>query len=192
MNDRVLNFKELTTLFCQIESCLNSWPLAPLSSDPSNFDALTPAHFLFGEATNCIQEDCLLDNNIYYLTRWKCVENLKQNFWKRWHNEYLNRLQARPKWLKPKLMLKLVLNADERCLPGQWLLGRIQETHPGPDGHIRVVSVLTKNKLIKRSISKINFLPGNEHQTSDNTASTVLQTQTHPLFHRCESEHSRV
>ncbi|XP_075159013.1 uncharacterized protein LOC142232177 [Haematobia irritans] len=170
MSDRMLNFEELTTLLCQIESCLNSRPLAPLSSDPSNYDALTPAHFLIGEPTNCIQEDSLLDSNMNHLTRWKCVEKMKQHFWKRWRNEYLNRLQARPKWLKPKPEAKLgdlVLVADERCAPGQWLLGRIQEIHPGADGHIRVVSVLTKNKLIKRPITKICFLPGNEtHESS--------------------------
>lgn len=173
--DRVLNFEELTTLLCQIESCLNSRPLAPLSADPSNFDALTPAHFLIGEPTNCIQEESLLDNKIDHLTRWKCVEKLKQHFWKRWRSEYLNRLQARPKWLRPKSIAKvgdLVLIADDRCGPGQWLLGRIHETHPGADGHIRVVSVLTKNKIIKRPITKISFLPGTDPLESNNSSSS--------------------
>lgn len=176
MNDRLLNFEELTTLLCQIESCLNSRPLAPLSSDPSNIDALTPAHFLIGEPTNCIQEESLLDNTINHLTRWKCVEKLKQHFWRRWHREYLNRLQARPKWLKSKPEAEvgdLVLVADERCGPGQWLLGRIKETHPGIDGHIRVVSVLTKNKIIKRPISKISFLPENSNELTEEANPTV-------------------
>ncbi|XP_075162898.1 uncharacterized protein LOC142235533 [Haematobia irritans] len=168
VKDRILNYEELSTLLCQIESCLNSRPLAPLSSDHTNFDALTPAHFLVGEPTTCIQEESLLDTNINLLTRWKCVEKMKQHFWKRWRNEFLNRLQARPKWLCPKPEASvgdLVLISDERCGPGQWLLGRIQETHPGPDGHARVVSVLTKNKIIKRPITKICFLPGAEHET---------------------------
>lgn len=169
--DRHLNFEELSTLLCQIESCLNSRPLCPLSADPSNFDALTPAHFLVGEPTNCVMEESLVDLNINYITRWKVVEKLKQHFWKRWRNEYLNRLQARPKWLKVRPNAKvgeLVLVADERCGPSQWILGRIQDVHPGPDGRTRVVSVLTKNKVIKRPISKICFLPETSPQADNN------------------------
>lgn len=162
MKDRVLTFEELSTLLCQIEGCLNSRPLCPLSSDPSDLDALTPAHFLIGEPTNCIQEETLLDVNINHIPRWKAVEKLKQHFWKRWHTEYLNRLQARPKWVQSQPDAKigaLVLLIDERCDPGQWSLGRILEIHPGSDDRVRVVSILIKNKIIKRPISKICFLP---------------------------------
>ncbi|XP_037811344.1 uncharacterized protein LOC119603398 [Lucilia sericata] len=88
-NNRLLSFEELATLLCQIESCLNSRPLCPLSSDPSDFDALTPAHLLVGEPLQCVQKETLLDQNINHLTRWKSVELLKQHFWKRWYREYL-------------------------------------------------------------------------------------------------------
>lgn len=70
MQNQILSFEELSTLLCQIESCLNSRPLCPLSSDPSDLDALTPAHFLIGEPTNCIQEESLLEINGNCLSRW--------------------------------------------------------------------------------------------------------------------------
>jgi len=38
-------FEEATTLLCGIEGVLNSRPMTPLSNDPSDFQALTPAHF---------------------------------------------------------------------------------------------------------------------------------------------------
>lgn len=170
MNEKLLTFEELTTLLCQIESCLNSRPLCPLSSDPSDFNALTPAHFLIGEPTNCISEDCLLQHNIQHLTRWKSIEKLKQHFWKRWHLEYVNRLQSRPKWLtaKPNATVgDLVLLADERCGPGQWNLGRIVEVHPGADGRVRVVSISFKHKIVKRPITKICFLPVDNNLTDE-------------------------
>ncbi|XP_075150858.1 uncharacterized protein LOC142224966 [Haematobia irritans] len=128
----------------------------------SSFEALTPAHFLVGEPTTCLQDECLLDTKPDLLSRWKTVEKLKQHFSKRWRNEYLNRLQARPKWLKSENEPEigdLVLVVDDPCGQGQWLLGRVENVRPGPDGLIRVVSVILKNKTIQRPMSKICLLP---------------------------------
>ncbi|XP_036347149.1 uncharacterized protein LOC118756495 [Rhagoletis pomonella] len=96
MRDRVLTFEELSTLLAQIESCLNSRPLCPLSAYPTDHQALTPAHFLVGEPTTCVSEESLLDSNIDHLTRWKLVERLKQHFWHRWANEYFTLYKLAP------------------------------------------------------------------------------------------------
>lgn len=45
-----LTFEELTTLVCQIEACLNSRPLGPLSALLDAYETLTPGHFLIGSA----------------------------------------------------------------------------------------------------------------------------------------------
>ena len=97
MHNRILTFEKLTTLLTQIESCLNSRPLCPLNSDPSDVNALTPAHFLIGEPSVCVPEEDLLQMNIDRLSRWKVVEKLKQHFWPHWCREWLCRLQTRPK-----------------------------------------------------------------------------------------------
>ncbi|XP_075157651.1 uncharacterized protein LOC142230918 [Haematobia irritans] len=148
VHDRLLSFEELSTLLCQIESCLNSRPLCPLSPDPADFDALTPAHFLIGEPTNCIQDETLLDVNINRLSRWKCIEKIKQHFLKRWRSEYLNRLQSRPKWLKQSENAKvgdLVLVADDALDQDSGYLAEFEEIHPGADGRTRLTITSTDN-----------------------------------------------
>ena len=42
-------FEDFSTILTQVESCLNSRPLTPLSSDSDIIEALTPGHFLIGK-----------------------------------------------------------------------------------------------------------------------------------------------
>ncbi|XP_046401619.1 uncharacterized protein LOC124167678 [Ischnura elegans] len=45
IGDQKMTFEEMPTLLCQIEACLNSRPLSPLSNDPNDLVPLTPGHF---------------------------------------------------------------------------------------------------------------------------------------------------
>lgn len=165
MKDRNHTYEELSTLLTQIESCLNSRPLCPISTDPADNNALTPAHFLIGEPTTCIPDEDLLHFNIDRLSRWKLVERMKKHFWDRWNREYMCRLQARPKWNKINRNIKegdLVLLLHEKSSPGQWPLAKVGELHPGTDGLVRVVTIYCNGKHIKRPISKICWLPIND------------------------------
>lgn len=164
MKDRLLTYEELTTLLCQIESVLNSRPLCPLSNDPTDLNVLTPAHFIFGEAPSSLSEDDLSHTKIDRLSRWRQIEKLKQDFWKRWSTEYLCRLQSRPKWNAVKREPQIgdiVLVLHEKGCPGRWPLARIEGLHPGSDGHCRVVTLYCNGKSIKRPLAKICFLPSN-------------------------------
>ena len=79
-------------------------------------------------------------------------------------SEYLPGLQERQKWIKPRrdfAVGDLVLIGDERVHRGQWPLGRVLEVHPGRDGFVRSVKVLS---VLTRPISKLCFL----EQTSAN------------------------
>ena len=46
----------VSTVLTQIESCLNSCPLAPLQCDEDGIEALTPGHFLIGKPLESIPD----------------------------------------------------------------------------------------------------------------------------------------
>lgn len=81
IGDHTLSFEEFSTLLCQIEACLNSRPIAPLSDSLDDFQALTPGHFLIGSALNLAPEPSLLTLNENRLSRWQLVRQLSERFW---------------------------------------------------------------------------------------------------------------
>ena len=65
-----LTFEEYNTLLTQVEACVNSRPLTPLTDDPNDLTALTPAHFLVGESLITLREPApLLGAKRHALTR---------------------------------------------------------------------------------------------------------------------------
>lgn len=163
MGDAKLSVGELSTLLCQIEACLNSRPLTPISSDPSDLEVLTPAHFLIGGPISLPPEVDLTQESISSLKRWKYVQYLMQLFWRRWSSEYLRQLQIRGKWTSNKAPLKIgdiAIIKDENTPPTKWKLGRVVNVNPGKDGIIRVVTMrISSGAELKRPTVKLCLLP---------------------------------
>jgi hypothetical protein len=137
-------YEELSTLIIQIEACLNSRPLTAISSSPDDLNALTPGHFLTGAALNAVPEADLLPLKTGRLDRWQMIQQMHQQFWTRWANEYVTRLQNRPKWLQQRSNIQqddLVIIKDEKMGPHKWKLARVLILHPGPDGIARVATL---------------------------------------------------
>ncbi|XP_018398194.1 PREDICTED: uncharacterized protein LOC108776159 [Cyphomyrmex costatus] len=158
-----LTFEELQTIFCEIEAILNSRPLTPLSEDPNDLGYLSPGHFLIGTALNSFPHPDLANVNENRLIRWQSVEQARQHFWRRWSQKYLHILQERSKWrtnkgdqLKPNQM---VLLKQPNLAPLQWLLGRVEEVHPGTDGNVRTTTIRTAKSLFTTPLTKLAILP---------------------------------
>ncbi|XP_071053675.1 uncharacterized protein [Onthophagus taurus] len=166
IGDQRLTFEEVYTVLTQIEAVLNSRPLTPISSDPNDLQPLTPGHFLCLEPLNSlISEPDYTKVPLNRLDRWKLLQRMLQDFWKRWTMEYLSTLQARSKWTSPTpipTVGDLVIVKNEQLPPLKWEMGRITQLHPGDDGVIRVVTIRTKNGLFTRPTIKICPLPANE------------------------------
>lgn len=160
IGEQNLTYEEFSTVLTQIESCLNSRPLCPLSNDPEDLMVLTPGHFLVGDALYALPE--MESKNMRLTDRWRHCQNMVQLFWRQWQNEYLSRLQRRPKWLDRNPNLKIndiVLIKDDRYPSNRWPLARIVELHPGLDNVVRVVTLKTHNGMIKRPIVKLCPIP---------------------------------
>lgn len=157
-----LTFEELQTVIIEAEAILNSRPLYPLSDDPNDGEALTPAHLLIGSSLLSLPAQQFEEKQLKYLTRYQRVTYLKQQFWELWQRDYLHQLQQRSKWCSPIENVEigqLALIHEDNLPPQLWLLGRIVQTFPGADGNIRVVELKTKRGNLKRPIQKIAPLP---------------------------------
>lgn len=164
MGSTVLTYEEMHTLVTQIEGILNSRPLVPVSTDPTDLEALTPAHFLIGAPITAHPEEAVEDVKENHLKRWQLIQQRQQTFWRRWSQEYLTRLQQRPKWMKVSSNLQpnaMVIIKEDRLPPLKWKLGRVVKVHPGQDGNVRVATVKTQDGEIKRPIVKLSVLPIN-------------------------------
>lgn len=148
-----LTFEEMATTLAEIEACLNSRPMCAQSDDPDDLTALTPGHFLIGEAPMIVPDRDLTEIPTTRLTRWNMAKQLTQRFWQRWNQEYILTLQHRPKWREARAI------KDDRLPPAKWQLGRIIATTTGSNGKIRVAELKYNGGTTKRTINKLCILP---------------------------------
>ncbi|KAI4472723.1 hypothetical protein M0802_016545 [Mischocyttarus mexicanus] len=158
ISDTLFTFEDFSTFLAQVEAVLNSRPLSSLSEDPDDLSALTPGHFIRGEALTTIPEPSLTDISDSRLSHFQRIQERFQQFWKRWSAECLQAHQTTSKWQTSQDTIKkgsLVLISDERFPPSKWPLARVIELHPGKDGLCRIVTVKTATSTITRPIVKL-------------------------------------
>ncbi|XP_065074640.1 uncharacterized protein LOC135698542 [Ochlerotatus camptorhynchus] len=162
LGTQTLAYDDMETLLSQIECCLNSRPLVPISDDPSDLEPLTPGHFLVGSALKAVPDVDVSAVPFNRLRKWQQTQKLYEQIWDRWHREYLVTLQPRTKWCNPPVQLnkdQLFILMDENLPPMHWPTARIDELHAGPDGVVRVVTVRTATGKYTRPVTKICLLP---------------------------------
>ncbi|XP_055600806.1 uncharacterized protein LOC129749761 [Uranotaenia lowii] len=177
IGENPVSSEDFTTLLVQVEACLNSRPITPLSNDPNDLEPLTPGHFIIGESLQSMPDktyEQIPDNR---LDQMQLMQKNIQLIWKRWHREYLCQLQARTKRWKPSVFVEigsLVIIKDENTPPCRWKMGRVVELHPGQDGITRVVTLKTESGLKKRPVEKLCLLPMSDSiEITDQNASEI-------------------
>ncbi|XP_051171022.1 uncharacterized protein LOC127287913 [Leptopilina boulardi] len=167
LTDASLVYEDFYSVLVQVEACVNSRPLSPLSDDPNDLLPLTPAHFLLGETLLAVPDPDLSHISENRLSKFQRMQMMVQHFWKRWSAEYIAELQVRAKWRtrnEPSIRVgTLVIIKEDNLPPVQWKMGRIIEVQLGADGIARVAKVHTSLGTYKRAITKLCPLPFEEN-----------------------------
>ena len=150
---------ELYSLTVEVESVLNSCPLTPLdSASDDGIDVLTPGHFLVGKALKAVPAPDLSKRNINGLSRWKLRQCLIADFWERWSNCYITSLNNFKKCYPHQCSIAvgdIVLIKGSDLFIHSWPSARINQTHPGDNGLVRVATVRTQKGVYRRAIHKL-------------------------------------
>ena len=123
---------------------------------------MTPGHFLIGTSLLAPPDHNLLDVSSNCLSKWLCVQQMIQQLWKHWSQDYLHQLQQRNKWkyMQPNVQIgAVVLVKEENLPPLVWKKAVINDIHVGKDGLTRVVTLKIATGIFKHPITKICLLP---------------------------------
>ena len=132
MGTSILNYEEMTTIFCRIEQVLNNRPLMALTNNPDDIFAITASMLANGSRLDAIPPPSL-----HPVKRFRCIQQLLSQFWKRWSSEYVASLQPRSKWRQARANISVddvVLITDYGIRPLQWSIGRVMQLKLGHDG----------------------------------------------------------
>ncbi len=94
------------------------------------------------------------------------MQHLANEFWVRWKKEYLQSLQQRQRWTKPRremCVVDVVIVKDDDAPCNKWQLARVAETFQGADGHVRKVRIAVADCELDNSGKQVRptkFLDG--------------------------------
>ena len=123
----------LLTLMIEIEAIMNSRPLTPVLLDPDANVPLTPNHLLLLRGNASGFSNQFSESDTYSSRRWRQVQHLAHEFWRRCAVECLSMLQLRTKWLNEDdnfELIDIVLVHDQNAPRGSWPLGKIIKAFP--------------------------------------------------------------
>ncbi|XP_071482161.1 uncharacterized protein [Diadema antillarum] len=141
-----LDDESLRTLMHEAAAIVNSRPLTIDDlSDPAHPAPLTPNQLITMKTSVILPPPgCFQRADVYSRKRWRRVQHLLNEFWSRWRKEFLHNLQTRQKWTVPQRDLgvgDVVVVKDDNAPRNAWPMGRIAETYPSGDNHVRKVKV---------------------------------------------------
>ena len=159
IGNRRLTDEILATTFCLVEQSLNARPLVPVTADATDWDALTPNHFLHGFSSSVLPSHRQAD--VDHRKRYARAQAYSDTIWNRWLREYVPTLNRRSKWSsQPNRDLKtgdLVWIVEMTSPRGLYPLARVVKLNFGTDAVARSAEVRTASGNLVRPV--IKFAP---------------------------------
>ena len=150
----------LHTVFCEVEEIIIGHQLTKLTNSPDDLSPLTPNHLLLLGGENNVPPGVFSQSDMLR-KRWRHVQHLADQFWRRWLRTYLPELQRRIKRTRTSLNLRVgdvVSILDEMTPRNLWPIARVTEVIHGRDGLVRTIKVKTKWIELVWPITKLALL----------------------------------
>ena len=163
-NAHVLNDESLNTLLTEAEAIVNSRPLTVDNINDPDSLPLSPSNLLTMKAKVVLPPPGEFQKeDLYARKRWRRVQHLANEFWRRWRKEFLNSLQQRQKWTEVQRNFQIgdvVLLRDDSEVRNQWPRGIVVQTSPDSEGLVRTVKLRLAGTrtLLTRPITKLVLL----------------------------------
>lgn len=142
-----LDDESLSTFLTEAEAIVNCRPLTVNElSSPEYPDPLTPSQLLTMKSSVVLPPPGSFQRaDLYSKKRWRRVQYLANEFWVKWKADYLQSLQPRQKWVKPRRNMTVgdvVIVKDDNLPRNRWQLARVVQTYASDDGLVRKVKVV--------------------------------------------------
>ena len=164
-SDAELYYDELITCTTNAERLLNSRPICPASSDPTQSPPLTPLHFILGQNGGSLAP-AEHESDKKLLPRWRHLNKVQSHFWSRWQTELLSHLHPTRKWTEERRNIQagdLVAEIDKDAPRNQWKIAVVNKVFKSSDEKVRSVTLRYKDgsKDKNRPITKLLLLHPN-------------------------------
>ena len=135
------------------EAIVNTRPLAvPNISYPTDAEPLIPNHLLTMKSRILLPPPGEFQRaDLYLVKRWRRVQYLVDQFWLRWHKDFLCTRQERPKWNKPRRNMcvgDVVLIKDDNAPRNCWRKARVDDVYTDEDGLVRKVRIIVADSSL--------------------------------------------
>ena len=176
----ILNEESLCTLMVEAEAIVNSRPITTDNLCDPDIIPLSPNQLLTMKTNPVLPPPGNFQRpDLYCRKRWRQVQYLANEFWRRWRKEYVTSLQMRNKWTVPKRNVcvnDIVLLKEENVHRQQWPLGKVVKVFKdATDGLVRSVEIQSAHSksALKRPIHKLVLLL--EANNTDDTSSAAVE-----------------
>ncbi|UYV74106.1 hypothetical protein LAZ67_11002128 [Cordylochernes scorpioides] len=163
-----LNYVQLETALCEVESIINNRALSYISEDDQDLIPLTPQMFLQTNANNEFPELEKIRVNSF-TRKYKILSKLNEELKQRFRKEYLGVLIQRAE-NKRELCIKegdLVLIGQDNTKRILWPVGKIIKLYLGKDGVNRVARVKTSTGEWLRPVQRLFPLEISSEETPE-------------------------